>query len=562
MKTHRHPLLIALLSIAATFATPEVRADAVTDWNRKCGELITDAKLGTPPAARVMAIVQTAAMQAVAAAQRSQASAEAALAAAHHVALTRLLPAQQPAIDAAYQAALGALPDNEARSRGIAAGQAAAQAVLAARLDDGSATPETYRPVTRAGAYVPTAPVAVPQWAQRTPWLMRNAAQFRPAPPPALDSAQWARDFEEVRTLGGRTSSRRSAAQTDAARFWDYSLPAIYHGVVRSVAQQPQRDLARNARLFAAVAQAMDDALIAIFDAKYHYQFWRPVTAIRNGDLDGNDATPREASWLSLIDAPLHPEYPSGHSILAASVAALIDADAKGGALPELSTSSPTAQGATRRWQRTDQFVREVSDSRVHGGIHFRSATDAAEAMGRRIGELAAQRVLDPAPWIAAARPAGSLSRRLRQRAPGLVVGREQVFHLQRRQRDVQRRAEAGDGGEEAQRAAVGRAQPERQHRQMARGLLSDPGLQRRPQFVHQGTQARQVLGLTAGAGPHLVAQPGFIDAQRAQAAGREHGAQQVQRLGQHGRSCRRAAPRQLAPLGGWSRQRLDKGAV
>lgn len=396
MNMNRTPLLIASLSIAAAFAAPDARADAVTDWCVKAGELITDAKLGTPPAVRVMAIVQTAGLQAVDAAVQRNASAEAALAAAHRVTLTKLLPAQQPAIEAAYQAALNGLADGAARTVGIAAGETAAQAVLAARLNDGAATPEAYRPHTSAGAYVPTVAVAVPQWAQRKPWLMSSAAQFRPGPPPALNSEAWVRDFEESRNLGGKANSRRTAEQTDAARFWEYSLPAIYHGVVQSVALQPQRDLLRNARLFAAVAQAMDDALIAVFEAKYHYQFWRPVTAIRNGDIDGNDATARDPSWSPLIDAPLHPEYPSGHSILATSVAAVIDADVKGGAMPVLSTSSPTAKGATRRWQRTDDFVREISDARVHGGLHFRSATDAAEAMGRRIGELAVQQVLRP----------------------------------------------------------------------------------------------------------------------------------------------------------------------
>jgi hypothetical protein len=398
MKMNHIPSAITMLSVAAAFVASDARADAVTDWNLKSGELITDAKLGTPPAVRLMAIVQTATLQAVEAAQQREASAEAAVAAAHRVALTRLLPAHQPAIDAAYQAALNGVADGAAKNKGISAGEAAGNAVLAARADDGTATPESYRPTTTAGTYVPTAPVAVPQWSQRKPWLMTSAAQFRPAPPPALNSEQWARDFNEVKALGGKAATRRSPEQTEAARFWEYSMPAIYHGVVRSVALQPQRDLVRNARLFAAVAQAMDDSLIGVIEAKYHYQFWRPATAIRNGDIDGNDATARDATWAPLIDAPMHPEYPSGHSILAASVAAVIEADVKGGTMPALATSSPTAKGATRRWQRTDDFVREVSDARVHGGIHFRSATTAAEAMGRRIGELAVQQVLQPAP--------------------------------------------------------------------------------------------------------------------------------------------------------------------
>jgi hypothetical protein len=198
--------------------------------------------------------------------------------------------------------------------------------------------------------------------------------------------------------MGGKASARRSAEQTEAARFWETSLPAIYHGVLRSVALQPGRDLLRNARLFATAAQAMDDALISVFDAKYHYQFWRPVTAIRNGDIDGNEATERDAAWAPLIDTPMHPEYPSAHSAQAAAVAAVLDTERGAAALPVLSTSSPTAKGAVRRWTRLDEFVREVSDARVQAGIHFRSATDAGEAMGKRIGELAASRLLRPAP--------------------------------------------------------------------------------------------------------------------------------------------------------------------
>jgi PAP2 superfamily len=395
MKLNR---IATLLVAAAVMASPLARADAITDWNLKVGDLITEAKIGTPPAVRIMAVVQTAARDAVEAAQRRNASPEAALAAAHRATLVKLLPAQQASIDAAHQAALAGVADGAAKAAGIAAGEAAAQAVLAARAGDVIAA-EAYRPHASAGAYVPTAAVAVPQWSQRKPWLLASASQVRPAAPPALSSAAWARDFNEVKDFGGRNSTRRSAEQTEAARFWDYSLPAIYHGVVRSVATQPGRDLAANARLFATVAQAMDDALIAVFDAKYHYNFWRPVTAIRNADQDGHDATAREANWASLIDAPLHPEYPSGHSILAAAVATVIKAEANGGALPVLSTASPTSvtKGAVRRWISADDFVREVSDARIHGGIHFRSATDAGEAMGRRIGEIAVRALLQPA---------------------------------------------------------------------------------------------------------------------------------------------------------------------
>lgn len=174
--------LIAALSLAIGALCPTAaRADAVTDWNIRSGEVIVEAKIGTPPAVRVMAIVHTAAHQAVESASHRGASVEAALAAAHRASLAKLLPAQQPMIEAAYQAALGKIADNTVKSDGIADGEAAANAVLAARADDGAAMPETYRPHTTAGVYVPTATPAVTQWPQRKPWLMTNAAQFRPA---------------------------------------------------------------------------------------------------------------------------------------------------------------------------------------------------------------------------------------------------------------------------------------------------------------------------------------------------------------------------------------------
>lgn len=383
--------LIASLCLAiGALCTTAARADAVTDWNILSGEVIVEAKIGTPPAVRVMAIVQTAAHQAVQTATQRGSTVEAALAAAHRMALAKLLPAQQAMIDAAYRAALGRIADSSAKFDGIADGEAAANAVLAARVDDGAAAPETHRPHTTAGVYVPTATPAVTQWPQRKPWLMTRAAQFRPAAPPALTSDAWARDFNEVKAFGGRTSTRRSAEQTEVARFWDYSAPPVYHALVRSVALQPGRDVARNARLFAAVAQAMDDALIAVFDAKYHYKLWRPVTAIRNADLDANDATVPDAGWTPLIDVPMHPEYPSAHSVLASALGTVLEAEIGAEPMPVLETSSPTAKGATRRYASVGALVQEVGDARIWGGIHYRTATEVGARMGRQVGGLAA----------------------------------------------------------------------------------------------------------------------------------------------------------------------------
>ncbi len=383
----------------------DARADAILDWNTRSEALITESKLGTPPAIRVMALVQTAAYDAVnAITQRypdaatmlaaPNASVDAAVAAAHRATLSKLLPAQQKSIDAAYEAALAEIADGPARAAGIAVGEKAAAAVLAQRADDGAAPAEPYRPHAPPGAYVPTVAPASRTGGSAGPGSWRAPRSSVPAPPPALTSDAWTRDYNEVKAIGGKASVKRSAEQTEIARFWEYSLPGIYHGVVRSVAAAPGREITQNARLFAAVAQAMDDAMIGVFEAKYHYNFWRPATAIRNGDKDGNDRTERDASWVSFIDSPMHPEYPSAHSILASAVGTVLRADLGGGPTPVLTTTSPTAKGETRRWTTVGAFMREVAEARVYEGIHYRTSTEVGAAMGTKIGELAAMKFL------------------------------------------------------------------------------------------------------------------------------------------------------------------------
>ena len=389
-----YPLTRLAAACLVAVAANDAFADAVTDWNARTNELITEAKMGTPPAVRLTALVQVAVAEAAMAA--NDASVDAAIAAASRTVMMKMLPAQQASIEAAYKAALAKIDETPAKSAGLAIGEQAAARVLARRADDFAPATDNYRPAAAPGAYVPTMVPAVPHWGNRKPWLMATASQFRPAPPPPLASDTWARDFNEVKTLGARNSTRRTEEQSQIARFWEYSLPQIYFGVVRSVADMPGRDVVRNARLYAAAAVAMDDALISVFEAKYQYNFWRPITAIRNGDADGLDTTEREANWTPMIDAPMHPEFPSGHSILAGSVGAVVKADLGSGPMPVLATTSPTAKGATRQWRNPDDFVREVSDSRVYAGIHFRSATEVGSVAGRQIGELAAARYLQP----------------------------------------------------------------------------------------------------------------------------------------------------------------------
>ncbi len=236
-------------------------------------------------------------------------------------------------------------------------------------------------------------PIAV-QWPKRKPWLMTNPAQFRPGPPPMLTSEAWARDYNEIKALGGKNSTQRTAEQTQIARFWEATLPPIYYGLVRSVATVPGRDVTQNARLFAAVTQAIDDAMIAVFDAKYHYNFWRPVTAICNGDLDGNDATEPDPSWAPFVDTPMHPEYPCAHCIIAGAVGIVLEAEIGAGPVPVLTTTSSTANNSARSWKKVDDFVQEVSLARIYDGVHYRISTQVGTAMGKQIGALAVTRFL------------------------------------------------------------------------------------------------------------------------------------------------------------------------
>lgn len=391
------PLILA--AAVAMLAASPARADAVTDWNTRVVDLVNDAKMGTPPAHRLMAVTQTAVLEAVETIARHHpgASVDAAVAAANRGVVGKALPAQQAALDKLYEAALAAVAEGPAKATGIQVGERAAAAVLAARRDDGAAAPDSYRPQTTAGAYVPTVLPAAAQWPQRKPWLLAGPAQFRPAAPPALGSELWARDYNEIKALGAKQNPRRSAEQTEIAAFWEATLPSIYHGVLRSVGTAPGRDVARNARLYAAATQAMDDALIAVFDAKYHYRFWRPLTAIRNGELDGNDRTEQDATWQPLLDAPMHPEYPCAHCILAATLGTVLKAELGKGPVPPLATASPTAKGAVRRFATIDHFIQEVADARVLQGVHYRNSTEVGLAMGRRVGALAAERLLQPA---------------------------------------------------------------------------------------------------------------------------------------------------------------------
>jgi PAP2 superfamily len=395
---------IGVLAVVILAGAPVAQADIVTDANAKAADMVS--RIPAPPiTVRMMAIVQVSVFEAVNTItaryppQRAKltpapgASVEAAVAAATRTALSKLMPAQQAVIDADYQALLGSVLDGPAKTAAITVGEQAATAIVAMCADDGVIAPDVYRPSTAAGVYVPTMGPAVPHWGKRRPWVMTRGDQFRPGPPPALTSATWARDYNEIKAVGGRNSTQRTPEQTAIAKFWEATAPAVYWPIARSVAAMPGRDVTDNARLLALAAMAMDDALIAVFDAKYTYNLWRPVTAIRNGDIDGNDATDRDPGWTPFIDTPMHPEYPCAHCIVSASLGAVLAAEIGSGPTPTLTSASPTAGGAVRTWTSIADFTKEVASARIYDGVHYRYSTEVGSAMGQKVGELVAKSV-------------------------------------------------------------------------------------------------------------------------------------------------------------------------
>ena len=383
--------------ITLLLLTVGARADPVADWADTTTEIATDG----PNTIRTMALAQTAVYEAVNAitvryprdrvdlGPTAGASIDAAIAAASRTVLLHEAPLLKDKTEAAYARSLVGIAAGDARTRGISIGERAAADVLAKHSDD-IGNIEPYRPLTSPGVYVPTTFPLGYAFAQHRPWFMKSAAQFRPGPPPALTSTLWARDYNEIKAVGSATSTVRTAEQTAVAQFWATALPDVHMGVVHSVAIAPAREVTRNARLYAVVTAAINDAEIAVLEAKYHYNFWRPITAIRNGDRDDNPATERDPDWTPLIATPLHPEYPCAHCVIAATIAVVIRADVGREPLPTLVTHSNTAPGVTRHWTHTEDVVKEVSEARILDGVHYRTSTEVGNRLGAQIGALVA----------------------------------------------------------------------------------------------------------------------------------------------------------------------------
>jgi hypothetical protein len=393
-----------VLSLALLLFPSLAAADVVTEWSETAVAAAATGRHGGSDASRTTALVHAAVFDAVNAIEGrytpykvtvtapAGASSEAAAAAAAHAVLVRLYPPQKEALAQAYAKSLARVPEGPARADGIAVGEKVGAEMVALRANDGATAPNVYRPVTSPGVYVTTALPVASQWGKVTPWVLARGDQVRPAAPPALTSPEWARDCKEIAEVGGKKSTVRSPEQTDIARFWSIVGPASWDPVLRGVAAAPGRTVAQNARLFALAEMAAADAYIAVFDAKYTYNLWRPITAIRNGDMYGMSPIP---DWEPLIDTPMHPEYPCAHCITSAAIAAVLEAEL-GPRFPEVTMTSPTAPGVTRRWTTAKAFTDEVSAARIYGGIHYRTSTVVGQAMGRQIGELAVRDYLKP----------------------------------------------------------------------------------------------------------------------------------------------------------------------
>jgi len=404
MKALKLSWMVIWLYCAA--ASPFARADAVLDWNEIALSSVVASKQPAPNTTRGMAMVQVAIFDAVnltdprflpyAAKSRPVpgASSEAAAAAASRAVLLKLFPEQRDTIDKAYAAAMASIAESAEKAAGMALGEQAAADLLKAREGDGIGAPNTYRPRTAAGVYVATPLPIGSDFAVSRPWVLARPDEFRPVPPPDLSSQTWVRDYNEIRSIGGKSSTRRTAEQTAIAQFWVITGAPAFNPIVRYFASTKLERPVDRARLFALAYLAAADSLVAVFDAKYAYNFWRPITAIRNGDLGGNADTPPDPSWLPLIDTPLHPEYPCAHCINAGAVGAVLEKLFPSADLTGFTMSSPTAPGTTRSWERLSDLVEEVSNARVWSGVHYRNSTQVGTRMGKQIGERTVERFL------------------------------------------------------------------------------------------------------------------------------------------------------------------------
>jgi hypothetical protein len=406
----RASTFILLILLSAAIA----RADAVLDWNITALKTTAAAPFNPPVESRNLAIVHAAMFDAVNSivgefrpyavelSAPKGASPDAAAAAAAHFALVRLYPAQQVMLDAAYAASLSSIPDSSAKTDGIAVGEAVAAQILALRTNDGSdaAVNAPYAPGNQPGDWIPTPPAFRPAldpgWGKVRPFFLKRGSQFRPAAPPALTSAQYTRDFDEIKDIGSATTTNRTPEQTDLAHFWVSTAPQIWNPAARQVAIVKGFTVSQNAGAFALLNLAGADAFIASWDAKFAYNQWRPITAIRAADTDGNPATMADPSWMPLLTTPPFPDYIAGHTTYAGAAEKVLEQVFGQHPGVVMKLTSATAPGVVETYSTFEDIADGVVEARILGGIHWRTSSLIGKRVGEHVGEFAVDHFLKP----------------------------------------------------------------------------------------------------------------------------------------------------------------------
>jgi membrane-associated phospholipid phosphatase len=406
--TRKH-IGVALLVLIGFSAT--VRADVVTDWNVITVQAAAASGLLAQRQQRILAMVHVAVHDAVNSVaphykryavrvpRAAHASIDAAAIQAAYGVLVRLLPSQTASLEASRSTSLSTIPDGRAKAAGVAVGDAVANRIVLLRSMDGSDVDGTYTFGSGPGEYQATPPAfanpAAPALRFMTPFVLKRGSQFRTEGPPSLDSDEWAEDFNETKRLGSVDSIERTPEQTTIALCGAEPPLPMWNRVARSISAQENLGVIENARLFALMNLAMMDAVIGVWDGKYTYRFWRPVTAIRAADSDDNDATDADPSWTPLRPTPLHPEYPSAHSAVS-SAAAKILTSFFGKDVPFSTTTSTCPAGVVRSYDSFQAMADEIGDSRIYIGFHFRSAVRDGTHLGRQVGHWTFHRFLRP----------------------------------------------------------------------------------------------------------------------------------------------------------------------
>ncbi|NJR54628.1 MAG: phosphatase PAP2 family protein [Acaryochloris sp. CRU_2_0] len=389
--------------------------DVVVDWNRVTLEAIRVDRTAPPKAAYIMALIHAAVFDAVNAVANeyqiyqveAQAvtgtSAEAAAAAAAFRILMDYFPFQQAMLNRELAESLADIPDGLSEDLGVALGTSVANQFLIQRQDDGSEAVVAHEPSTTPGIWRPTPAnyygAALPQWPNVVPFALIDGSQFRPDAPPALDSEQYAAEYNQVKELGSKTSTTRTAEQTEIAFFWadgpgTYTPPGHWNQIAGEAAIQSNRSLIENARLFALLNLSLADAGIAAWDTKYTYNSWRPITAIQQGAVDGNPLTTADPNWQPLIATPPFPAYVSGHSTFSAAASTIL-ADAFGDHYG-FTTTTFGLPGVERQFTSFSQAADEAGMSRIYGGIHFMADNTVGLTLGRNVAGYVLDNFLKP----------------------------------------------------------------------------------------------------------------------------------------------------------------------